>query len=192
MGTKASPTKSTWSAMIARCTNSKHPSYPLYGGRGIRVCKRWILSFANFQLDMGKRPSLNHSIDRIDNNKGYYKKNCRWATRKEQNSNRRDNVVLTLNGESMIASRWAERVGITLPAMLYRIKNFDDESALFAVGRRPVRGAKHKLSKLTEKDVLKIRERRNNGEKLSILASEYEVSQNLISRIAKRKTWRHI
>jgi hypothetical protein len=76
-----------WSDMIQRCTNVKNKQYCYYGGRGIKVCKRW-LKFENFYKDMGLPPK-NKSIDRIDNNKGYSKSNCKWSTKTEQNQNRR-------------------------------------------------------------------------------------------------------
>lgn len=78
----------TWADMKVRCLNPNNKRYADYGGRGITVCKRW-LSFENFLADMGTRPSNQHSLDRIDNDKGYFKENCRWATRQEQNGNRR-------------------------------------------------------------------------------------------------------
>ncbi len=77
----------TWENMIQRCTNFKAINYKNYGGRGIKVCKRW-LKFENFLEDMGERP-LGKTIDRIDNNQGYHKMNCRWATVQEQNKNKR-------------------------------------------------------------------------------------------------------
>ncbi len=79
-----------WSNMIQRCYNPKNPRYPLYGGRGITVCKRWRKSFAAFARDMGPKPSPKHSIDRFpDNNSGYRPSNCRWATATEQRNNTR-------------------------------------------------------------------------------------------------------
>jgi hypothetical protein len=73
--------------MIQRCTNPKGSSFEYYGGRGISVCERWRV-FENFLADMGERPLL-HSIDRIDNDKGYEPTNCRWATWSEQRLNQR-------------------------------------------------------------------------------------------------------
>jgi len=72
--------------MIARCLNRTHPSYKNYGGRGIKVCERWM-NFDNFYFDMGIKPD-GLSIDRINNNGNYEKSNCRWADRKTQNSNK--------------------------------------------------------------------------------------------------------
>lgn len=86
--------------MIARCYNPNLPTYIHYGGRGIRVCERWY-SFAEFLSDMGQRPSEKHSLDRIDNNGDYEPGNCRWATRKQQNRNKRDNIILLLEGRQV-------------------------------------------------------------------------------------------
>lgn len=79
----------SYNCMIQRVTNKNNPRYKDYGGRGITICKRWLICFDNFFEDMGAKPTLKHSIDRIDNNKGYSKLNCRWATDLQQVYNRR-------------------------------------------------------------------------------------------------------
>lgn len=83
------PEWSSWSAMVNRCERPSHEQFADYGGRGIAVCARWRGSYADFLADMGRKPTPQHSLDRIDNDRGYEPGNCRWATRSQQNSNRR-------------------------------------------------------------------------------------------------------
>ena len=109
-----------WEAMLDRCRNASHPSYPDYGGRGIVVCDEWH-RFEAFIRDMGERPA-NTSLDRIDNSRGYEPGNCRWADAKTQARNRRDNRFVVLNGESMCATDAARSLGVDPPSLWGRIR----------------------------------------------------------------------
>lgn len=87
-----------WHGMKARCTNPNNKDYRKYGGNGITICDRWAKSSKDFFKDMGPRPSLQHTIDRIDNNGNYEPGNCRWATKREQALNRSTKRLVTHNG----------------------------------------------------------------------------------------------
>jgi hypothetical protein len=117
------PLFNIWKQMKARCYNKNNESYHNYGKRNIRVSKSWYHSFEQFVEDMGERPSKYHSIERIDNDKGYCKSNCRWATAKEQAHNRRQNVFLTYKGETLTMSQWAKRTGIPFKRIQQRNAN---------------------------------------------------------------------
>lgn len=120
-----------WTCMIQRCTNSNAPTYYRYGGRGITVCKRWH-KFNNFLKDMKKPPTSKYQIDRVDNDKGYFKTNCRWATRQQQQRNRRSNRLITFQKRTQCLAAWASDLKInynTLCSRLYTL-NWPTERAL--------------------------------------------------------------
>lgn len=116
-----SPEYKTWECMLQRTQNPKYKGYPDYGGRGITVCKCW-LKFENFFEDMGERPK-GKTLDRIENDKGYYKENCRWATLAEQANNKRNNHLITYKGQTKNVTQWAEERGMNRVTILYRLKN---------------------------------------------------------------------
>lgn len=105
------PEYGVWKGLIARCCNPTTRNFHRYGGRGITACERWRNDFEAFLTDVGQRPTKDHSIDRIDNERGYEPGNVRWATRREQASNTRVNVRLTAFGETLCVATWARRCG---------------------------------------------------------------------------------
>lgn len=100
----------TWRSMIARCTKPSDAAFYLYGGRGITVAPEWM-NFERFVSDMGLKPD-GYSLERIDNNVGYSKENCRWATQLEQAQNRRTSLPVLFRGEMLTAAEIARRVGL--------------------------------------------------------------------------------
>lgn len=128
---QASPEYHAWNRMKERCTNPSNIGFRYYGGRGIRVCNAWLSSFEAFLADVGLRPSEQHSIDRIDVNGNYEPRNVRWATDVEQARNKRTSVRVTLNGETLPAEEWAERLGISGTLIRKRLASgWTDERAL--------------------------------------------------------------
>lgn len=134
---------SIWTQMRRRCSDPKISNYADYGGRGIRVCDRWVdpknEGFENFLSDMGPRPSNDYSLDRWpDNNGPYSKENCRWATRTQQARNKRNNFIVTAFGKSAplgefvddaaeysrvkerIKAGWGHEHALTAPPRSYR------------------------------------------------------------------------
>ncbi len=109
-----------WASMLTRCSNPKRDSWENYGGRGIRVCDRW-LKFENFLQDMGKAPSGKHTLDRINNDGNYSPSNCRWATMSRQARNRRSTRMVTYNGQTKAVSDWADEYGLTLSCLTSRL-----------------------------------------------------------------------
>ena len=110
-----------WKLMIRRATKPTATDYARYGAVGRGVCKRW-LKFENFIKDMGLRPSPKHSVDRTNNDKGYYPSNCRWATQEEQMNNTSSNVLLEYKGEIKTMKRWADYFNVNYDYLRQRRK----------------------------------------------------------------------
>lgn len=121
-----------WQGMVARCNNPNTRYYHRYGGRGIKVCKRWT-KFENFYRDMGEPPER-HSIDRIDNNGHYSKSNCRWSTHRQQSLNRSNNRFVDYKGTRLTISEWAQRIGTDYRNISYRLNaGWTTKNALYGI-----------------------------------------------------------
>jgi hypothetical protein len=123
-GQSNTPEHAAWRRMHSRCYNSRVPSFPCYGGRGISVCRQWhgADGFIRFAHDMGQRPSSRHSLDRIDNNGNYAPDNCRWATMREQALNRRTANIIEANGVRRHLTEWATMLGASVETIRGRLR----------------------------------------------------------------------
>ena len=131
-----------FSQMLNRCNNQNNTNYKDYGGRGITVCNEWLVyqNFKAWALANGYADDL--TIDRIDNDKGYSPENCRWATRKEQNGNRRNNRLITFEGETKTLSQWATDKNISRDVLRSRL---DMDWTVEDVLTKPVKKWRHKI-----------------------------------------------
>lgn len=120
-----------WVGMRTRCTNPRATGYNSYGGRGIKVCPRWM-RFENFLADMGEPPTDKHSIERIDNDGDYEPGNCIWADEVRQGNNKSNNRVLTLDGRSQTLAQWANELHIKRDTLCSRLDRYgwSEERAL--------------------------------------------------------------
>lgn len=126
----------TWANIIERCYNPDAPSYYWYGARGIQMCERWQQDVAAFVKDMGLPPTLNHSVERINNDGNYEPSNCRWATVEEQNNNTRRTKLITYNGKTQSLKDWAKEYDLEARGLSERLsRGWDMEKSLTTPGR---------------------------------------------------------
>jgi hypothetical protein len=118
-----------WRSMVQRCHLPSTKAFKHYGALGITVCARWrngtktSNGFECFMDDMGARPSSKHSIDRINTNKGYFKNNCRWATKEQQANNCKSNRLVTFKWQTKTLTEWSRLLGLNYPALQYRLNH---------------------------------------------------------------------
>ena len=110
-----------WGNMLYRCHTESSSHYSNYGGRGVKVGSDWF-DYENFIKDMGRAPSLEHSLDRINNDGDYTKENCRWATKKQQSRNRRNSIIVTVYGVDLQVNDYCEKYNKSVHTIRNRIK----------------------------------------------------------------------
>jgi len=131
---------SRYHAMLKRCYKPNDIMYHRYGGRGITVCDRWLGKggYQRFMDDMGECPSPDHSIDRINNDLGYSKENCRWADRVTQNRNTGRNRILVIDGRSLCLEEWSEASGVSSHRIAARLaRGWPAKESVFTPSDRP-------------------------------------------------------
>lgn len=117
-----SPTYHSWASMVQRATNPRRTYSHRYVGRGIGIDPRW-LDFDAFLADMGERPA-GTTLDRVNNDKGYSKENCKWASRDEQANNKSSNRRVTLNGRTQSVTEWCRELGLSKHTVWARINKW--------------------------------------------------------------------
>jgi len=127
------PEYKSWMSAKARVSNPNTDGYEHYGGRGIKMCDRWLESYQNFLSDIGRKPTPKHTLERKDVNGDYEPANCIWATMSEQNNNRRDTERITRNGRSMTVTQWCRELDLNPQTVFLRLfYGWDVERALTA------------------------------------------------------------
>ena len=121
-GLSKTPEFRIWIGIKTRCFNRRDRGFLNYGARGITLARRWRKSFAAFFKDVGPRPSPRHTIERIDNDRGYVPGNVKWATTLEQGNNKRTNVKLQWKGNYFSIAEWARRTGLKATTIGMRLK----------------------------------------------------------------------
>lgn len=135
-GQSGEPLYAVWGAMRQRCTNPKSSNYRRYGGRGITVTPAWD-TYEQFYADMGESYTPGAQLDRIDNDKGYSKENCRWTTPKVNARNRSTARMLTAHGRTQNMAAWAEETGISQSLLTHRIADgWSPEDAVSTPARK--------------------------------------------------------
>lgn len=133
------PEYSIWLGIKGRCLCKTMHDYKSYGGRGITLCKRWLV-FENFIKDVGARPTNLHTIERIDNNGGYYQSNCQWVTRKVQARNKSNVPLFEYNGQYKSIAEWAEIYQIHPETLRKRVRSGWDMEVALSKSPRPIKG----------------------------------------------------
>lgn len=141
-------TYNSWASIKNRCNNPNDTHFSDYGGRGIKVCDRWLgeHGFENFLADMGERLSKDYSIDSIDVNGDYCPENCRWATSKEQANNKRNNLIIEHEGEIRTLPEWCDYFGVDITRARKRYYRGLPFEKIFQKERLPQLGSKGGLS----------------------------------------------
>lgn len=193
-GKSRTPEHMIWLQVKQRCLNPKNKRYKYYGARGIDIDPEWVKSFETFLGDVGERPEKGMTLDRIDNNKGYWRWNVRWTDWTTQSSNRRTAVSVKIDGKEMTAAEASRHLGLARNAISYRLRGgVAPERALTGgiLKGRELRGEYNSDNvwyKVSVPDVRKIRELSKSMKRMAI-SKQYGLSVSTIYRIINKVSW---
>lgn len=178
-----------WQGMVERCTNPNYIGYKNYGGRGIMVCDRWRKFsafyedvFDSFVAHMEANGFRGTQMDRIDNEKGYTASNVRWVTPRQNQNNRRNNVLIHAFGKSQTSTQWAEELGMRRDTIEWRIKKTGMKPEDALVNRTVKR-------RLRDSDAISIRKEYAGGATQKRLGEKYGLSTTAIANIVNERTY---
>ena len=171
----------SWYLMIYRCYASSGEKWDNYGGRGIAVCDEWRYDFDRFVADMGERPSKEYSLERKNNNGNYCSTNCVWATKKEQERNKRSNRLITYNNKTQCLAAWAEELGIPSRSFYNKVsvQGLSIEQVLATKDQKTV----SRKCKLSIQEIVVLRDKGKTFREIAAIAG---VSRETIRREEKR------
>ena len=183
----------TWCGMKRRCNNPNDKRYDRYGGRGISVCEEWESSFETFMkwaYSNGYKDNL--LIDRINNDGNYEPSNCRWTDNKTQCNNRRSNIPIIINGETMTLKEYAERTGLSA-TMLYARYNRGERGDRLTrepfCDKKVQRGTLNANNVITKEQAKLIKARLSKGETAIQISRSLNISKHIVYDIKRGKTW---
>lgn len=185
-GMHKTPEHLAWAHMKDRCRNPNSQRYDRYGGRGIKVCRRWQESFLAFYEDMGPRPSPRHSLERLDNDGDYEPGNVIWALPEAQNSNKSTNHIIEHDGLSLTLTQWSKRLGIHKRTLLYRLQSgwtVIDALTTPVESRTWVSSAGNRLSKETKTMIVAAR---LAGRTCKEVAEQFGVCAMTVSKLSRK------
>lgn len=180
-----------WCSMLSRCRNQNNVGWKNYGGRGIKVCKRWE-QFENFYEDMGDQPE-GMTLERVDNDGDYRPGNCVWDTPKAQSNNSRNNVLVEYQGRMQTLAQWCDELELSRSAVRSRLAMGQSATEAFETPVAEKTGERHHKAKLTRYDVRQIRLMYATGwGGFKAIAAEFGVDWSTIREIVERKIWKHV
>lgn len=183
-----SPTYRSWAGMKNRCLNPNEPAYRNYGGRGIKVCERWM-EFTNFLADMGER-QVDQSIERLDVNGNYEPGNCIWADDQTQGDNRRDTVRITVDGVTKTLKEWSAITSIPRANIYFRLKSGWPPKRLFDPTYTQLDPNRRNARKLSWEKADEIRQfHRTSGLSHRAVAKQYGIAKSMVGVIVNNKCW---
>lgn len=176
----------SWIHIKSRCYNPKVPAYSYYGAAGVGMCVEWVESFPAFLAYIGPAPSPKHSVDRLDNSKGYEPGNVRWATIKEQANNKTTNILYTIDGVTKTMAEWCDEYGMDWDLVWSRVKahGYDIVRAL----TEPKRGSMQFFGEKGERVGYRQYLFKGKVQNLKQWADEYKVSHGALQQ-KMRKGW---